>query len=572
MSNTTTVRPTDRFDLRALYEASRLLSTSDDRAAVVRNLLLSTMSKLLVTRGAVLLFDPLTQRFRVADARGPIDLAPGTELALPLPNTDRLLHDAEVPETLRARGLCLLVPLMFRHRLLGLLVLGRKATGQPFSKRELEFVQALATLSAAALHNALLIEELQQANRDLDLRLQQLDTLFELAQEFNATIDRNRLAHLLSLALMGQLLINRYLLLVRVEAADGNATFEVLASRGLPSSLSPERIEQLGRLEQPLLLEEAPPAWDWLRSFQLYLVLPIRQQGVTQAVLGLGRRINGAPYGPGELEFLYALGTLAASAIRNTFLIEAQIERQHLERELQQARQIQQRLLPRRLPEVPGVELAACALPSQEVGGDYYDVLREPDGSLRLAIADVAGKGMAAALLMANLQACLHVLVPLESTLEQSTAQINRVVCENTEADRFITFFQARYTPSTRQLAYVNAGHNPPILLRASGRVERLSRGGLLLGVLPDVRYEAERLSLAPSDLLVLFTDGVTEAMGPGDEPFGEDRLLACLQAHRHASARAIVEAVRQAVEQFTGRPANSDDDFTLVVLKVLPS
>jgi len=133
-------------------------------------------------------------------------------------------------------------------------------------------------------------------------------------------------------------------------------------------------------------------------------------------------------------------------------------------------------------------------------------------------------------------------------------------------------FFQARYTPSTRQLAYVNAGHNPPILLRASGRVERLSRGGLLLGVLPDVRYEAERLSLAPSDLLVLFTDGVTEAMGPGDEPFGEDRLLACLQAHRHASARAIVEAVRQAVEQFTGRPANSDDDFTLVVLKVLPS
>uniref|UniRef100_UPI000A56B517 PP2C family protein-serine/threonine phosphatase n=1 Tax=Rhodothermus marinus TaxID=29549 RepID=UPI000A56B517 len=364
---------------------------------------------------------------------------------------------------------------MFRHRLLGLLALGRKATGQPFSKRELEFVQALATLSAAALHNALLIEELQQANRDLDLRLQQLDTLFELAQEFNATIDRNRLAHLLSLALMGQLLINRYLLLVRIEAADGNATFEVLASRGLPSTLPPERIEQLGRLEQPLLLEEAPPAWDWLRAFQLYLVLPIRQQGVTQAVLGLGRRINGAPYGPGELEFLYALGTLAASAIRNTFLIEAQIERQHLERELQQARQIQQRLLPRRLPEVPGVELAACALPSQEVGGDYYDVLREPDGSLRLAIADVAGKGMAAALLMANLQACLHVLVPLESTLERSTSQINRVVCENTEADRFITFFQARYTPSTRQLAYVNAGHNPPMLLRASGRAERLA-------------------------------------------------------------------------------------------------
>lgn len=562
---------TDRFDLRALYEASRLLSTSDDRIAVVRNLLLSTLSKLLVTRGAVLLFEPLTQRFRVADVRGAVDLTPGTELALPLPNADHLLHDAEVPEALRTRGLCLLVPLWFHHRLLGLLALGRKATGQPFSKRDLEFVQALTTLSAAALHNALLIEELQQANRDLDLRLQQLNTLFELAQEFNATIDRNRLAHLLSLALMGQLLINRYLLLVRLDAADATAPFEVLASRGLPATLPPERIAQLGRLEQPILLEEAPAAWDWLRAFQLELLLPIRQQGITQAVLGLGRRINDAPYGPGEIEFLYALGTLAASTIRNTFLIEAQIERQHLERELQRARQIQQRLLPQRLPDIPGLELAACALPSQEVGGDYYDALREPGGNLRLAIADVAGKGMAAALIMANLQACLHVLVPLDSTLEQSTAQINRVICENTEADQFITFFQARYTPSTRQLIYVNAGHNPPLLLRASGQVERLAHGGLLLGVLPNARYEAERLSLAPNDVLVLFTDGITEAIGPHDELFGEDRLLACLQAHSHRSAHAIVEAVRQAVEQFTGRPANADDDFTLVVLRVLP-
>ncbi|SHK34960.1 PP2C family protein-serine/threonine phosphatase [Rhodothermus profundi] len=572
MSDHATAKPTDRFDLRALYEASRLLSTSDDREAVVRNLLLSTLSKLLVTRGAVLLFDPLAQRFRVADARGPVDLTPGTTLDLPLPPSDHLLHDAEVPDALRAHGLCLVVPLMFRHRLLGLLALGRKATGQPFSKRELEFAQALATLSAAALHNALLIEELQQANRDLDLRLQQLDTLFELSQEFNATIDRDRLAHLLSLALMGQLLINRYLLLVRVEAPDGTASFEVLASRGLPATLPPERAAQLGRLEHPLLLEEASATWDWLRAFHLYLVLPIRQQGVTQAVLGLGRRINGAAYGPGEIEFLYALGTLAASAIRNTFLIEAQIERQHLERELQRARQIQQRLLPQRLPEAPGVQLAACALPSQDVGGDYYDVLYESDGSLRLAIADVAGKGMAAALLMANLQACLHVLLPLESTLEQSTAQINRVICDNTEPDQFITFFQARYTPSTHQLTYVNAGHNPPLLLRASGQVERLSHGGLLLGVLPEARYEAERLSLNAGDLLVLFTDGVTEAMGPHHEPFGEDRLLTCLQAHRHQSAHAIVTAVQQAVEQFTNRPANADDDFTLVILKVLPS
>ena len=121
---------TDRFDLRALYEASRLLSTSGDRNAIVRTLLLSALSKLLVTRGVVLLWEPLVQRFRVADVRGPVGMAPGEELTLPQPVADRLLLEAEVPEVLRQRSLCLVVPLMFRHRLLGLLSLGRKATGE----------------------------------------------------------------------------------------------------------------------------------------------------------------------------------------------------------------------------------------------------------------------------------------------------------------------------------------------------------------------------------------------------------------------------------------------------------
>ncbi len=562
---------TDRFDLRALYEASRLLSTSGDRNAIVRTLLLSALSKLLVTRGVVLLWEPLVQRFRVADARGLVGMAPGEELALPQPIADRLLLEAEVPEVLRQRSLCLVVPLMFRHRLLGLLALGRKATGEGFSKRELEFIQALATLSAAALHNALLIEELQQANRDLDLRLQQLNTLFELAQEFNATIDREQLAHLLSLALMGQLLVNRYVLLIRLEGTERPSSFQVLAARGLPTTLRPEQIERLARLEYPLLLEDAPPVWDWLRALQLYLILPIRQQGETQAILGLGRRMNNLPYGPEEVEFLYALGTLAATAIRNTLLVDVQVEKRRLEREMQLARQIQQRLLPRQLPQVPGVELAACARTSQQVGGDYYDVLQEPGGNLRLAIADVTGKGLPAALLMANLQACLHMAVPLALSLETSTVHINRVVCENTEADRFITFFQARYEPTTRQLVYVNAGHNPPLLLRASGEVLSLTHGGLLLGVFPQAHYEAEQLSLTPGDVLVLYTDGVTEVANAKEELFGEERLLACLETHRNASAQAIVEAVRQAVEAFTGREAGYEDDFTLLVLKIVP-
>ncbi len=561
---------TDRFGLRALYETSRLLSASLDLDFVLENLLLTAMSKLLTTRGVVVFYDPLDEACRVTAVKGGAGFERGERVPLEPPSANAVLHEDDVPSPLRAHGMTLALPITHGYRKIGWLALGAKATGQPFAAHEMEFIRSLVNMSSAAVHNALLVGELQQANRDLDAKVQALNTLFDLSQEFNTTLDRRRLVKLLSFALMGQMAVQRHLFLLR---RDAEVELEVVAARGIrASAVTEEQRQALCGLETLVRLEadgEEPASWQALRNQGLDLILPIRHQGQTCAVLGLGPKLTETPYTPGDVEFLYALGNLAFVSIQNTYLVEEQIEKRRMEEEMRLARDMQERLLPAALPPVPGATLAARNVPSREVGGDYYDVMELSEGRLLLAIADVTGKGVPAALLMANLQACLHALGPVEMSLEEGTARVNRVICENTDAATFITFFCAIYYPGEQRLDYVNAGHNPPLVLRASGVVDRLETGGLLLGVLRSAPYEQGTVSLAPGDVLACFTDGATEAMNAAEEEYEEGRLIDCLKRHRNEEAGAILEAVRADIRAFAGESPFLDDDLTLLVLRV---
>jgi sigma-B regulation protein RsbU (phosphoserine phosphatase) len=575
---TTRARRTERFDLRALYETSRLLSASLDLDFVLNNLLLTAMSKLLVMRGLVLLYEPLEDDYRVAQAKGLTGLAVGDQLRLGDVPADRLLRGDEVPPALASHRIGLVLPIAFGHRQIGLIALGQKATGAPYEDLELEFTRSLVNMSSSAVHNSLMVEELKQANRDLDAKVQEMNTLFDLSQEFNATVDRDRLVKLLSFALMGQMLVGKHLFLMRRVGAgaqdDGAAPdFRIVTARGIGDTrLEPMLIEKLCKQKDLVLLqgEEAEAeAWTGLRRRGLVLAMPIRHQGETCGMLCLGPKMTGQPYQPGDLEFLYALGNLAFVSLQNSYLVEEQIEKERLEEEMRLARTIQEGLLPSEIPTLPGIDIAALALPSRHVGGDYFDVDKRDAHRLLLAIADVTGKGVPAALLMANLQASIRTMMPMELTIETATAHTNRVICENTGFDKFITFFHGIYDDRTHAFDYVNAGHNPPMLLRADGELELLEKGGLLLGVMRDIPYERGTTTLAPGDVLVLFTDGVTEAMGPGDEEYGEDRLEMTIRGHRHASAQAILDAIRASIRDFTGSSTSLSDDLTLIVFKV---
>jgi sigma-B regulation protein RsbU (phosphoserine phosphatase) len=258
------------------------------------------------------------------------------------------------------------------------------------------------------------------------------------------------------------------------------------------------------------------------------------------------------------------------------------VAEERLRRELALAAEVQQRLFPATAPRSTAVDLAGYCQPARGVGGDYYDFLTFGNDQIGVAVADVSGKGISAALLMANVQASLrsqalaHNSGGYAASLADLVGAMNRLLCSSIGgAASYVTFFYAQFDEKTRRLTYVNAGHNPPLLMhvrRAEGngglRHVRLETGGMVVGLFEHVGYEQETLQLQGGDLLLAYTDGVTEASNPAEEEFGEDRLQAALAEAGDLPADAVRDAVVRSVQAFTaGAPQH--DDLTFVVLKV---
>ena len=243
-----------------------------------------------------------------------------------------------------------------------------------------------------------------------------------------------------------------------------------------------------------------------------------------------------------------------------------------MKRDLEIARDIQSWLLPAEPPKVPGLNIAFATRPANTVAGDYYDVFPRqgttPERFL-LAVADVAGKSIPAALLMATFQASLKTLSSTSCSLPELIAGMNRYACSNSQGGlRFTTAFIAEFDPANRVLSYINAGHNSPILRRSAGTIERLQAGGVPLGIQPDANYAAGEVTLASGDWLVIFTDGIVEAVNQFNEEYGESRLLAVVNAGTTISPDALLQRVIADVNAFVG-PTPQHDDITCMVIKV---
>jgi phosphoserine phosphatase RsbU/P len=242
------------------------------------------------------------------------------------------------------------------------------------------------------------------------------------------------------------------------------------------------------------------------------------------------------------------------------------IAQQQQEEELKRAREIQQMLLPSTLPQLAGVQIAGAWQPAREVGGDYFDVIQLDKNRLGICVGDVAGKGITAALLMANLQASFRAFATSEASPQVVCSKLNKFLCANIASGKFVTFFYAVLDADTRTLTYENAGHSPGLLLRGNGTTETLRGGGAVLGALPDWTYQDYTAQLQPGDQLLLTTDGITEAENAELEEFGDERLLEAARA-RDGSALEIQRAIMQQVTAFCG--GNFRDDATLLVLRI---
>jgi len=300
-------------------------------------------------------------------------------------------------------------------------------------------------------------------------------------------------------------------------------------------------------------------------------------RSVLAVPLGVGENVFGMIYADSplattrfsedHLKVLTTLGSVAAIRVENTRLLEEHMEQQHHERELQLAREIQQRFQPTAPPIVPGYELQGISFPSYQIGGDYYDFINCADGRLVVALGDVSGKGTSAALLMSSLHAAVHAQVASCRPITETIGAVNRYLADNTPANRFVTLFYAELDPLTGSLAFINAGHNPPIIAHAGGTMEHLAAGGLPLGIVPDFDYREGRTQLQPGDVLVSYSDGVNETQNPKGEEFGMTRLQEVISQNLERSAAAIRDKIEASLSAFAqGTPAV--DDITLLIVK----
>jgi sigma-B regulation protein RsbU (phosphoserine phosphatase) len=305
------------------------------------------------------------------------------------------------------------------------------------------------------------------------------------------------------------------------------------------------------------------------------LLLPLSTKGELRGVLSLGPKRSEEPYCRRDIRLLESVANQTALALevsRLTSAVAAEAEqRVRFNNEIEIARQVQQRLFPKCAPAIAGLDLCGHCLPAETIGGDYYDFVLAPSGELGLAIGDVAGKGVPAALLMAGLQASLRSLTLAGiSDLSELMAKLNVLVYDASPANRFATFFYGLYDPETRRLRYSTAGHNPALLLRASnGEVQWLKTRGVGLGLQRSSSYAQAELTLEPGDRLILYTDGVTEARNADGEEFGVDGLESTVRNGTDASASGVLNRVIAATTEFAG-DAPQFDDITLIVARVL--
>ena len=461
----------------------------------------------------------------------------------------------------------LVAPLRKGSRLIGLLILGSRPEG--FGPGEHSFVEALSISAAASIDNGRVYQELQNLNQRLTLKVYQLHSLFDITRELLAVLDPHRVREVLVVSAMGQPLATRCAFLQPEGAIEARGVKFQAAHLDLLRAEAP-KLDAPGEGVVAVNDLAAGPVRDLLLGNGFEVALPLRSGASWHGVLLVGRKANGQALSEEDVDFLRSLAAQGAAALDNLRLTREWLEKQKLEKEMTVAREIQRGFLPERDPSLEGWDIAGVNIPCLMVGGDYYDYLEGSGGKLGVTIADVSGKGTGPALLMASVQATLRAFSALgELPLDLMFSRLNRMVYASTEPNNYVTVFYGLLDPATGALSYVNAGHVYPLLLRRTGEVIPLSEGSPVIGLLPEVRVSIGRSTLQSGEMLVLYTDGLSETRSPAGEEFEEERIAETARAGAGLPAREIVGKLVSEVRAFAAE-AGLIDDLTVVVVKRL--
>jgi len=564
------------IELSSLFEISQILNSSLDLQRVLNNVLLIPMGRLMLSRGIIYLKENDTFSARLWKglsnefSERPLEIStlpPETgvierkDLAKLGLNKDRLL--------LQKNQLALIVPVFSQEKLIGIIAFGNKLNKKSFSAEEKDFLLSLANLSATAIENALKVQEIKNVNQQLDQRIQQLKTLFDIAQGLSATLESEKIVKLLTYALMGQMLVYHYAIVVYAE--EGLQKYE---GKGFSQDAIEHLIQDkshLTKFDSPTLINKISdkPLANKLLKIGAQVFIPMRHQNKFLGFILLGEKINKEQYSDIDLEFLATIVSQAIISIENARLFIETLEKQRIEQELQVAKTIQKKLLPREILQLEGYDIWGINHSSKEVGGDYFDIIPITPTRFALAIGDVSGKSVPAALIMANLQAGLRTIISENPNLGQVVGKLNTLIYHNTDLDKYITFFIGILDSTSHEFTYVNAGHNPPLFLDRDHSFQTLDEGGIILGMMPEYEYSEGKIKFRSGDLLVCYTDGVNEALNNQDEEFGEQRLMSIITENRDLNSCKLSDTIIKKIYEFCeGVPQY--DDITLLITQRL--
>jgi len=544
----------------ALVDFSNLINSSLDINFALNNILLTCFGKFHTTKGLIALLNN-ERIFEIHASKGFTQQVLAT---FPYVTGDDYDSNDKLADFISTNKMQVYQEIKSSEGLRGLIILGSRLTNKSYDDSDISFLKTIVNVGATAIENCLAVDRLKRVNRDLDSKVNQLSSLFDLGKEFSGVLQIEQISKLLVYSLIGQMLVSKYAV---VSCSDGLVSFleNRFDEEHLKSALKSCNKEFFDKVfTRSEFTDELKP----FAEVGVDLIVPMKIKNETKGLILLGKRKNDLVYSQSDIEFVASVGSLAIISIDNARLFKETLEKQRLEKDLETARNIQNNLLPKSIPVFSNFEMAAFNKSARMVGGDYYDIIKLDDDHVLFAIADVSGKGVPAALLMANIQAFLKSICKMKMHLSDATNLLNDLVAENTTNGSFITFFWGIINNTKKELTFVNAGHNPPLLIRNS-EIIKLKKGGMILGVMQTiVPYLSDTIQLESDDTLVLFTDGITEAMNVKWEEYSDERLEAFVLDKTNLDSKRLLEEIKQSVEQFT-IGAEQSDDITCLVIKV---
>jgi sigma-B regulation protein RsbU (phosphoserine phosphatase) len=567
------------INLESLLDLAAKLNDKYDSDFILNSALLTLMGKLKINRGAILLpGENGIYHFNITKGRQKtllkrielnnlvFDGKPEEILTSNrLNHTRKLSYENKYDKLLIDSGYHYLIPINNKENTLAIILLNQKIDNTEFLEDEFYYINLVVIIASISLQNTSNYESLKTNNLLLETKNQLLSAIFEMSQDFSTLLTKPQILKMISYRLMGQLLVNKF----AIYLLNDENHFEEEINRFAVSPMK-EVIFDLSRITELIKTSNntfSKNTTEYLTQTGTKIISPLIIQGKTRGFFLIGKRLDGVDFTEENLLFITALSNTAISSLENERLFHEELLKKQMQIEMGLAFEIQKNLLPKTTPILNGYQIKGISLPSQMVSGDYFDFIKINNNKVLISIADVSGKGIPAAILMANIQAALRALAPLNLDLVELVSRINKVIYDNTTPDKFVTFFVGILDTELHEFKYVNAGHNPP-LLSSNGRIKKLDSGGLVLGILEvPFTYSTDKIQFQKDDMLVFYTDGVTESLNINNIEFGESKFYNLIKECSNFSADEIIDKIVLEVDKHSA-DVTQTDDITIISLK----